>query len=323
MASSRVFFRQQQQSDKRRDLYQGRDVFVVAPVSESRVFSRLRTDIKLANKKAKKFKYVSSNIDDAEAEDNERCKKDEAYQQDVPEEIMNNWNYHKSLLGRPVRYNTGIQLVHEGTQEFVRVSRKVNLSAGEAQEGSSAKSEFMRVYSLKLDPCSGPETQFMLTPCFKYQENDEVLLQDSFYLTYKDTQLLNKRFHLQFQPSGQAEGKSVLNFYLTEEDKSPVRFELYSNPELQGHLFEKLHGKALWITHIQEPMYLSLNRIKKAADQDENLLSEVIEQVDEALSQALYLSFKKYEPGKTIDSGGLWIGYASKSPNEIVFKHIQ
>jgi len=323
MASSRVYFRLQQLSDKRKDIFQEKDVFIVVPVGEYRVFDRLRADIKICNAKAKKPSFNRNTGESAENGENELLKKDEGYRQDVPEEIMNNWNYYKSLIGKPVRYNTSIQLVHEETQEYVHVSRKVNLSASEDHSSTLIKSEFMRAYSLKLDPCSGPETQFMLTPCFKYQENDEVLLQDSFYLTYKDTQLLNKKFHLRFQPNEQTEGKTVLNFYLTEEDKSPIMFEFYKNQQLKGHLFEKLHGKALWITHIQEPMYLSLNRIKKATDQDENIFSEVIEPVDEALSQALYLSFKKYDPGKTIDSGGLWIGYASKSPNEIVFKHIQ
>ena len=326
MATNRVFFRHHQPTGKEKDAFQDKDIFIVIPITESRVLSRLKTDIKICTRRAKKDKYAKSADTNKENEENDLMKKDEGYQQDVPEEIMNNFIFQKSMIGKPVKYNTTIQLVHEQTQQYVRVSRKLNLSPActipNKTRTGKIKSDFLRVYSLKLDPCSGPETQFMLTPCFKYQSNDEVLQEGSFCLTYKDTQLLNKRFYLHFESTG-TKAFTIVTFYMTEDEKSPIRFEFQENPALKGHLFEKLHGEALWITHIQENMYLSLNRIEKVTDQDENALNELIEQVDEALSQALFLSFKEYDPATTISSDGLWIGYTSKSPNEIIFKHLQ
>ena len=327
MSTNRMFFCNHQITDKEKDAFHDKDIFIVIPVTESRILTRLKNDIKACARKAKKPKYTKNSELNKENEENDLLKKDEGYQQDVPEEIMNNFIYQKSMMGKPVRYNTIIQLVHYQTQQFVRISRKVDLSPPQEINSKPGigriKSDFMRVYSLKLDPCSGPETQFMLSPCFKYQSNDEVLSEDNFCLTYKDSQLLNKNFYLHFPYNDREKMKSMVNFYMTEEEKTPIKFEFFTNPELKGHLFKKLYGKALWITHIEESVYLSLNRIEKATDQDENELSELIEQVDEALSQALFLSFKKYHPNKTISSDGLWIGYPSKSPNEIVFKHIQ
>ena len=323
IATSRVFFRRSPPSDKEKDSFQDNDTFIIVPASESRMFNRLKTDINSCVNDVKKGKSIK--ITEKELKENELLRKEDSYQHDVPDEILSNWNYHKSMIGKPIAYNSIIQLVHEKTQEYVRISKKVNLSLAQGIEGKSGlgplKADFMRIYSLKLNSCSGPETQFMLTPCFRYQENETVLIQDSFCLTYKDTKLLGKYFYLDFKPG--SENKSIMNFYFTEEEKSPIRFEFYGNENLSGHLFEKLHRRAIWITHIQAPMYLSLRRIVKTSDQDENTLSELIEPVDEALSQALSLSFKEYDPNRSIPSDGLWIGYASQSPNEVILKHMQ
>ena len=339
VATSRVFFRRSLHSDKEKDIFQDNDIFIVVPASESRILNRLKADIQSCKKDIKTGRSIKGA--EKENKEGELLRKGDTYDQEVPEEIVNNWSYHKSMIGKPVNYNQIIQLVHEKTQEFVRISKKVDLSLAQDNEDKSTlgpnKADFMRIYSLKLDPCSGPETQFMLTPCFRYQEKDAVLIQDSFCLTYRDTRLLGKYFYLDFKQSpengntfinkdvymGEDENKVVLNFYLTEEEKSPIKFEFYENKELEDHLFEKLDRRAIWITHIQAPMYLSLRRIVKASEQDENALSDLIEQVDEALSQALDLSFREYDPNKPIPSDGLWIGYASKFPNEVIFRHLQ
>lgn len=339
VATSRVFFRRSLRSDKEKDAFQDNDTFIVVPANESRALNRLKADIHACKKDVKSGKIIKGT--ERETREGELLRKGDTYDQEVPEEVVSNWAYHKSMMGTSVSYNQIVQLVHEKTQEYVRISKKVDLSLAHDPEDKSSpspnKADFMRIYSLKLDPCSGPETQFMLTPCFKYQEKDAVLIQDSFCLTYRDTRLLGKYFYLDFKQGaespnqsvgkeayvGEDENKVVLNFYLTEEEKSPVRFEFCDNKELEGHLFEKLHRRAIWVTHIQAPMYLSLRRVVKASDQDENSLSDLVEQVDEALSQALSLSFREFNPSKPIPSDGLWIGYASKSPNEVIFRHLQ
>ncbi|MDR3547173.1 MAG: hypothetical protein P4M11_02650 [Candidatus Pacebacteria bacterium] len=310
IATSRMFFHKGPSPQREKD------VFIVVPTSESKVLRRLQTDLHHYVKDAKKL------------EESDALAKEEGYQQDVPQEIMNNWQHHKAMQGKPVCYGSAIQLVHEKTQQYVRISKQVDMSppqAGMGGKSALSRTDFMRVYSLKLDPCSSPETNFMLSPCFKYQENDEVLAQDSFCFAYKDSQLLNKQFFLHFQPSAmRQDSQTLFNFYLTEEDKTPIRFELHEDSFLKSHVFGKLHEKALWITHIQASMYLSLKRIEKATDQDENELGDLIEPVDEALSQAFSLSFKKYDPNKPMTSDGLWVGYASSADSsEIVFRHIQ
>ena len=307
-STGRVYFRRDRPTGKEKDAFQEKDIFIVVPSSECRIFERLKTDIKSCIKDSKQGKNKNLIVNNESKED-DLVNKDDAYQQDVPEEIMSNWLYHKSMFGKPVRYNSVIQLVHESTQQFVRISKKVNLSQAQEMEGKTtygpSRTDFMRVYSLKLNTCSGPETEFIFTPCFKYQDNDDVLVQDSFCLTYKDRQLLDKKFYLHFQPLPGTENKTCLSFYLTEEEKSPIKFEFYESVNTKGHLFEKLHGQVLAITHIQIPIYLSLRRIEKTSDQEENVLSELIEQADEALSQALSLSFKEYDPNQFVPSDGI------------------
>ena len=233
-------------------------------------------------------------------------------------------------MGKPVRYNSVVQLVHVRSNQFVRISKKVDLSTAPQQPTkirnqahAPNRADFMRVYSLALSPRSGPETEFMLTPCFKYQENNEVLAQDSFCLSYKDAHLLNKLFFLHFQPPENKQC-SLFNFYLTEEEKTPIRFQIYDDSYLSSHTFSHFHERAIWITHIHAPLYLSLKASDKATDQGDNELSRLISEEEEATTQTFSIDFRPYDPNKPMSSDGLWIGYAMPDSTDMIqLKHIE
>eukprot|EP01022_Parablepharisma_sp_SALTPOND_P012770 TRINITY_DN1659_c0_g1_i1.p2 TRINITY_DN1659_c0_g1~~TRINITY_DN1659_c0_g1_i1.p2 ORF type:complete len:690 (-),score=70.92 TRINITY_DN1659_c0_g1_i1:11422-13491(-) len=298
------------------------EVFRVVPRFEHEQLTRLRQDLAALLKSKRRVRAAVP---------------DNGYRALIKEEIQNTLTRRKELLGQPVHYRDQIQLIHEETQQFLAVSKNVEFSEKSLGEGaqlendlgmllkSGVKKDIMRAYSLKLQPHASAETHFMLVPCHKYQEAGYVLEEDSFYFAYADPKLLGKSFHLHF-PSSVLDTipANAYNVYLYEEVKTTVKYESINEAPYRNHLFKILNRKAIWITHIEAPLFLCLESIEKSTEQEENELGELIMGVSEALSHNFSLGFKKYDENETqLSPKGMWIVTACpEDPRKVVFKHL-
>eukprot|EP01022_Parablepharisma_sp_SALTPOND_P026755 TRINITY_DN647_c0_g1_i1.p1 TRINITY_DN647_c0_g1~~TRINITY_DN647_c0_g1_i1.p1 ORF type:complete len:1484 (-),score=183.65 TRINITY_DN647_c0_g1_i1:5466-9917(-) len=280
-------------------------VFRVMPKLDHNAFDSLRKDLKnLMKAKSKPASTVAGSAN---------------YMNDVISEVELNSKTYANLIGRPVHYHVPIQLIHEETLQYISASKNVELSDKEVTQNytetelnmlvkAGIKKDIMRVYSLKLVPYSDATTHFVLIPCHKYQESGYILEEDSFYFAYADTKLLSKHFHLYFPlaESNPVSGKSYLA-HLYDSIKTAMRFE--GVPEkCPNHLCRALDRKIIWITHIESPLLLCLEKLEKSTEQDENELADLIEgSTGEAVSQAFALGFKKYDPEQPMTSNGLWV----------------
>ena len=273
------------------------------------------------------------------------------YKEDIPKEINRIWGFHKNKCGEPVIYGDRIQLVHAKTQLFVKISKKVDLSgkryvAEIREEPKSSqnkmlkeKKDLLRVYSLKLVPLSSAGTHFIIHHLLNYQEKERVLQDDTFYLAFPDTSILEKMFFLYFKPPymiDKTETKKELknnskncmfNAYLYEEDsKTTLRFAPVKENFLKNHICKEISGKTLWITHIEEPYYLCLDTIEKRPEFEDSHLNDLISQTSgEAKSQRFGLGFVRFNPGESKPTNGLWLLFASKdetSKDKIILKNL-
>ena len=332
-AMKRIYLRQTGTDGRRKE--RTVEEFRVMPRSNSEALTQLRQDLKqvMRNKKASSGS-VSGRLPPLAANDCDLNR--------IIDEIELNQKKYAQLIGQPVHYYESIQLIHEETQQYVSVSKNVELSPkdigkdegqGETQLkvllDDGIKKDIMRVYSMKLEPYSCATTHFVLVPCHRYQEAGYILEEDFFYLAYADTKLLGKFFHLYFPQadilpsSAAAMGVAKAHVaYLYDEIKTSVKFE--SVPDrCAGHLFRELNRKAVWITHIEAPLLLCLEKLEKATEQEGNELGELIEPAGEAVSQSFSLSFKPYDSEAPLSCNGLWIVVAKpQDKRQVIFKHL-
>ncbi len=327
-ATKRVYMRQSEagvEGSRKKERIE--EVFRVMPKSDFGTLAQLRQDLKalLRSKKASGGSSTAPMV------------ADDGYANRTIEEAELNQKRYESLLGQPVHYYESIQLVHEETQQFVSVSKNVELSPKDLDAGKDGQAEtelrillrvgikkdIMRVYSLKLVPYSSATTHFVLIPCHRYQESGYILEEDFFYFAYADAKLLGKRFHLYFPQAemGKSTGRAH-NAYLYDEIKTSMKYE--SVPERAGdHLFRELNRKAVWITHIEAPLLLCLEKVEKSTEQEGNELGELIEPAGEAVSQSFSLSFRQYDPEAPLTSNGLWLVVPrGRDKRQVVFKHL-
>ena len=305
------------------------EVFRVVPKGDYTHFNELRRELKHL------MREKSRGINN----EKEVLEKEIGFRKDILEEIEINKKRHKDLEGKPVRYKEKIQLIHEETQQFVTVSENVemshtNLSAVTHKANTELKillssgieTDIMRIYSLRLAPYTSGSTHFSFCPCYDYQETGYILEEDYFYLAYEDNKLLGKSFHLYFphiDPSIKVhELFNAYNAYMYESVRMPLKYEGVEEGFLADHLFSQLHRKCIWITHIEAPLFLCLEKIEKSTEQEEEELEDMVVRAEEVLSQPFKLEFKKMDPESALSSNGLWIVTAGKEDSRKVFlKH--
>lgn len=305
------------------------EIFRVVPKGEYARLNELRRELKRIMKEKNKGK--SSN--------NDLIEKELSYRKEILEEIEANKNLYKDLEGKPVKYKEKIQLVNEETQQYMIVSENVEMSKTSLDAvthkaktelkmliDSGIETDIMRIYSLRLSPYTCASTHFSFCPCYDYQEMGYILEEDYFYLAYEDIKLLGKSFHLYFPHIDplveQHDTFSSYNAYMYESVKMPLKYEGVDEAFLSDHLFSSLHRKCIWITHIEAPLFLCLEKIEKSTEQEEEELGDMIFRGEEVLSQPFKLEFKKIDSESAISSNGLWIVTAGKEDNRKVFlKH--
>jgi len=257
------------------------------------------------------------------------------YASDIMSELEVNKKTYSRLIGEPVRYYAAVQLIHEETQQYVSISKNTVLSDNEINSKyeetelkvllkSGITKDIMRVYSLKLVPCPSASTHFTLIPCHKYQESGNVLEEDFFYFAYADSKLLNKHFYLYFPLASSHSNRETLYIaYLYDTIKTPMKYESISD-DCTDHLCRALSGKLVWITHIESPHLLCLEKLEKSTEQYENELASLIESaMGEVVSQTFALDFKTYDPTQPMTANGLWIVIPKvESKNEMTLKHL-
>ena len=305
------------------------EVFRVVPKGDYTHFNQLRRDLKqLMRQKAR-----------GTNNEKEILEKEIGFRKDILEEIEINKKRHKELEGKPVKYKEKIQLIHEETQQFVTVSENVEMSHTNLSSvthkantelkmllSSGIETDIMRIYSLRLAPYTSGSTHFSFCPCYDYQETGYILEEDYFYLAYEDNKLLGKSFHLYFPHIDPSINKhphhSAYNAYMYESVKMPLKYEGVDEGFLADHLFSKLHRKCVWITHIEAPLFLCLEKIEKSTEQEEEDLEDIVARAEDVLSQPFKLEFKKMDAESALSSNGLWIVTAGKEDNKKVFlKH--
>lgn len=301
----------------RASLQSSNEVFRVIPRADSAQFTKLRRDLKLLMKT------------------NEKAG-DKGYRRLIEEEVERTLVRSKKLLGQPVRYRQSVQFVHEETKQFLAVSRNVDLSDKRLEESKvkgglnilvkeGISKDIMRAYSLKLKSHSNTKTHFMLAPCHGYQETGYVLRDDSFYFAYMDPKLLGKCFHLYFPALGlETSLVDSYNVYLYEKFMTAVKYEPVSKWRFERHLFRELDRQAIWITHIEAPVFLCLEKIEKTTGPSENGLGELIEGIADAIPYNFCLAFRKYDEGDPcLSPKGMWtITACSEDPSMVSFKHL-
>ena len=299
------------------NLYPSDEVFRVIPRSNCNQLMKLKQDLKV---------LMKTNIKTG----------DKGHRRLIEEEIERTLNRNKEYLGQPVRYKQPIQFVHEETKEFLAVSRNVELSEKRFEENKvkgglsillkeGINKDIMRAYSLKLKSHSSTSTHFMLVPCHGYQETGYVLKDDSFHFAYMDPKLLGKCFHLYFPALG-LETNLVYSYnaYLYEKFMSVVKYEAINEAKYEKHLFRELDRQAIWITHIEAPLFLCLEKVEKTTGPSENGLGELIESIANAIPYNFFLGFRKYDENDPyLSPKGMWIVTACpEDPSMVSFKHL-
>jgi len=299
------------------------EVFKVIPRAEHEQLTRLRQDL--------------AELLDTSKKANIKPGSDAGYAKLIKEEIQLTLNRAKELMGKPIHYRDSIQLIHEETQQYVAVSKNVELSEKAFSEGvqlegelsmllkSGVKKDIMRAYSLKLQHHTSATTHFMLVPCHNYQESGYILEDDNFYFAYADSKLLQKNYHLYFPITGSELAQpKAFNVYLYEAVKSVVKYEIINEEPFRNHLFANINRKAVWITHIEAPLFLCLDKIEKTTETEENEMGELIKPVGDALSHNFFLGFVRYDESEgMLSPKGMWIVTASPDdPKKVILKHL-
>jgi len=318
-ATERVYFQQQSSGEKTSQ------IFRVMPKTDYQNLEALRNDLKIAIEASKQHKDKNKPKTNIAPVD---------YLNDIITEVeLNNLSYQQ-LIGTPVHYYMPIQLVHEDTQEYVSISKRVDLSSKDITPHhaetdlkmlikAGIKSDIMRVYSLKLVPYSSANTHFVFIPCHKFQESGYILEEDYFYFAYADSKLLSKHFHIYFPFNNMKPipGKSYVS-YMYDSLRTSVKFEIVPN-KCPDHLFRSMERKIIWLTHIESPLLLCLEKLEKTTEHDENDLAELIETTGEAVSQTFSLGFKRFDPEQPMTSNGLWVIIPKPDDKrKIVLKHL-
>ncbi|MDR3549711.1 MAG: hypothetical protein P4M11_15805 [Candidatus Pacebacteria bacterium] len=305
------------------------EVFRVMPRSNYEYLAKIRLELKQMIKS-------SSGGEPAEEETEEHAKaKERAYKKWLLEEIDANTKRHEDMLGKPVQYRDSVQLIHEETQQYVAVSKNVELSQKDITEESAAvelkmlvkagvHKDIMRAYSLKLAPHTSGATHFLFVPCHRYQEAGYILEDDTFYLDFTDAKLLNKNFFF-YSAKANTDTRSLCayNAYMYEQIRTTLRYTSVDETPYAQHVFSQLNRKAVWITHIEAPLFLSLEKIEKSTEQEENELGDLILAVGEALSHNFSLGFKHYDETEPLSPKGMWIvTVCPEDRRKIILKHL-